>query len=226
MGNQQCQDAQKELAKRLTELDYRFVVLNIVHREILKRAKQYHDYGVSVHLTIMILGAVSAAQATVKNQMGADSKSIILLFTVLAILMTIGAGLESFFKWSKKSGALCSLAAGCAVLLYRRHDHPHKVLSEHATERSQSSPCKILKLADDDLKAVNRKIIEVQNRVAELGMTDLALKVNDLDEGKFRDPHGYTIIEPSSDGNGRPLEGQAILSTQTEIVTLLVRERH
>jgi hypothetical protein len=110
----------------LTDLTERFAVLKIVHHEILKRAKQYHNYGVSVHLTIMILGAVSAAQATVRNQMGADSKSIILLFTVLAILMTIGAGLESFFKWSKKSGALCSLAAGCAVLLYRRYDHPIK----------------------------------------------------------------------------------------------------
>ena len=226
MGNHQCQDTQKELAERLTELRERFAVLKKVHREVLERAKQYHNYGVSVHLTIMVLGAVSAAQATVKNQMAADSKSIILLFTVLAILMTIGAGLESFFKWSKKSGALCSLAAGCAVLLNRRYDLPHKVPSEHATEGDQSILCKILKLADDDLKAVNRKITEVQNRVAELGMTELALKVSDLDEGKVRDPLGQKIIEPSSDGNGRPPERQAILSTPTEIVTLLVRERH
>jgi hypothetical protein len=226
MGNQQCQDAQKELAEQLTDLTERFDVLKIVHHEILKRAKQYHNYGVSVHLTIMIIGAVSAAQATVRNQIGADSKSIILLFTVLAILMTIGAGLESFFKWSKKSGALCSLAAGCAVLLSRRYDHPNKAPSEHATERNQSSLCKILNLADDDLKAVNRKILEVQNRVAELGMTDLALKVSDLDEGIVRDQLGHKIIEPSSDGNGGPREGQAILSTSTEIVALLVRERH
>jgi hypothetical protein len=84
----------------------------------------------------------------------------------------------------------------------------------------------MLKLAEDDLKAVNRKIIEVQNRVAELGVTDLALKVSDLDEGIVRDLLGHKIIEPSSDGNGGPREGQAILSTSTEVVALLVRERH
>jgi hypothetical protein len=221
MGDQRFQDTQKELTKRSTELEERIADLKYVHCEVLKKAKQYHNCAISVHLTIMILGAVSAAQATVKDQMGADSKGIILFFTVLAILMTVGAGLESFFNLSKKSGALCSLAAGCAVLLQKWHDHSHRVASEHATERNQSSR-NTLRLADDDLKAVNNKIIEVQNRVGELGVTDLALKFSSLDGGMSR----HKMIEPSSDGNGRPVEGQAILNTPTEIVALLVRERH
>jgi hypothetical protein len=214
MDDQRFQDTREELTNRITDLKG-------VHCDLLEKANQYRNYAISVHLTIMILGAVSAAQATVKDQIGADSKGIIFLFTVLAILMTVGAGMESFFNWSKKSGALCSLAAGCAVLIYKWHDHSHKVASEHLTERNQSSR-NMLKLANDDLKAVNSKIIEVQNRVAELGVTDLALKFSSLDEGMF----GHKIIEPSSDGNGRPVEGQAILNTPTEIVALLVRERH
>jgi hypothetical protein len=232
MADQQFQDVH-------TELTERFMEFKKLHHEILKEAKRYHHYGTSVHVTIVILGAVSAAQATVKDRTGADSRGIIFLFSVLAILMTIGAGLESFFKWSKKSGALCSLAAACAVFQYKWYDRWHKVASECAAGCNGRNLRKMHRLAEDYFKARNSKIMEIQNRAseldvikiqnmaAELGVTDLALKFSPLGpEDMPRVPLGDKIFDPSSDGNGRSVEGQAILNTPIEIVTLLVRERN
>jgi hypothetical protein len=74
----------------------------------------------------------------------------------------------------------------------------------------------MLELADDGLKAVNSKIVEIQNRATELGVTDLALKFSSLGpEDIFRVPLGHKCIKPSSNGNGRPVVGQAILNTPT-----------
>jgi hypothetical protein len=233
MDGQQFQDVHTDLTKR-------FMDFKKLHREILKEAKRYHNYGASVHVTILSLGAMSAAQATVKDQTGTDSRGIIiLLFSALAILMTIGAGLESFFRWNKKSGALCSLAAACGVFQYKWYDRWHKVASECAAECNERNLRKMHKLAEDYFKAMNSKIMEIQNSAselgvikiqnmaAELGVTDLALKFSSLGpEDKFRVPLGDKRIDASSDGNGRSVKGQAILNTPAEIVTMPVRERH
>jgi hypothetical protein len=222
MGDQWLQDAQKELTERSAELTERFAHFKELHHQILKKARLYHNFGTSVHLTIIILGAVSAAQATVKDQIGANRGSAILLFSVLAILMSIGVGLESFFKWSKKSGALCSLAAMCEASIYNWHDQWHRVAFEYAAQPNHSIR-KMLKLADEDLKAMNGKMIHIENRLAQLGVT---LKFSFLSpEDIFRVPFGPERTEPSSDRNGRQVKGQAILNTSTEVVTLLVRER-
>jgi hypothetical protein len=195
MGDRWFQDVHTELTKR-------FIEFKELHREILKEAKRYHNYGTSVHLTIIILGAVSAAQATVKDQTGADSMGIVLLFTLLAILVTIGASLESFCKWSKKSGALCSLAAGCAVFQYKWYDRWYKVESECTAERNERNLRKMHQFAEDYFKARNSKLMEIQNRAAELGVTDLALKFV-MPRGHVQSPLGHKRIDPSSDGNGR-----------------------
>jgi len=202
MDDQRFQDAQKELTKRFTE----FLEL---HGFIVMKAKQYHHRGTFVHLTIIILGAVSAAQATVKDQMGTDRRAIILLFSVLAILMTIGAGLESFFKWNHKSGAFYSLATVCAASLYKMHDEWYKVTSEYADQRNDANLHKVLKLADADLEAMNSKIAEIHNRAAEFGETGLALKLTSLNpKHMFKVPFGCTRIDPSNNGNGRSAEGK------------------
>jgi hypothetical protein len=202
------QDAQGKLTKRFTE----FIDL---HRSLVKKAKRYHHYGTSVHLTIIILGAVSAAQATVKNQVGADSRSIILFFSILAILMTIGAGLESFFKWNHKSGAFYSLAAMCTASLYKMHDQWQKVASEYAAKPNQVTLGKVLKLADDDLEAMNSKIVHIHNRAAALGVTDL--KLGSLGpKDMFNVALDHTRIDLSSDGNGRPAEGKASLNAHDD----------
>jgi len=199
VDDQWLQDIHDKLCERFTKF-------KDLECEIRKRAKRYYYYGTSVHLTIIILGAVSAAQATVKDQMGADGRSIILLFSVLATLMTITAGLESSFKWSHKSGALCSLAAMCAVFQYKMHDRWSKVASEWATQPDERSLYKMRKLAYDDLADINRKIIEIQKRASELGVTGLALKDSSLrSEDMFRVPPEYKRPYPSSDGNGRPV---------------------
>jgi hypothetical protein len=229
MGDQRFQDVYPELTDR-------FMEFKKLHCEILKEAKRCHDYGASVHVTIIVLGAVSAAQATVKDQTGAH-RGIVFLFSVLAILMTIGVGLESFFKWNKKSGALCSLAATCGVFQYKWYDRLHKVASECAGGCNGRDLRKLHKLAEEYFKARNSKIMEIENRAAELGVmeiqkmaakfgvTDLAPKFSSLGpEDRSRGPLGDKRIDASSDGDGQSVEGQAILNTPTEIVTLLVRE--
>jgi hypothetical protein len=184
MSDRRFQDTQIELTKRFNDL-------MDLHDRLVKNAKQYHQYGTSVHITIIILGAVSAAQASVKDQMGSHGRSVTLFFSSLAILMTISAGLESFFKWSHKSGAFYSLAAVCDAFRYRMHDEWHRVASEYTAQPNQDNLARVLKLADYDLEAMNRKITAIQNRAAELGVTDLALKPDSLSpEDMFRVPLG------------------------------------
>jgi hypothetical protein len=202
MEDRRFQNAQKELTKRFAEL------LKL-HDFILMKAKQYHRYGTFVHLTLIILGAVSAAQATVKDHLGADTTSIIVLFSVLAILITISAGLESFFKWNHKSGAFYSLAAMCAASLYKMHDQWYKATSEYTDQPNPSSLHKVLRLADADLESMNSKIVEIHNRAAELGVTDLAIKLTSLSpKDMFKVPLQQTRTDPSNNGNGRSAEGK------------------
>lgn len=201
MDDQKLQDARNELTKRFTEL------MNL-RDFILNRAKRYHHRGTFAQLTIIILGAVSAAQATVKDQMGADSRGIVLLFSIMAILMTISAGLESFFKWNHKSGAFYSLAAVCTASLYKMHDRWYRTASEYDDQPNQSNLNKVLKLAEADLEVMNSKIVEIYNRAAELGVTDLHPKLTSLSpKDMFKVPLRHTRIDPSNNGNGRPAEG-------------------
>jgi hypothetical protein len=184
-----------------------------LHDRLVKKAEQCHQYGTLVHVTIIVLGAVSAAQASVKDQMGVDSGSVIFFFSILAILMTISAGMESFFKWNHKSGAFYSLAAVCDAFRYRMHDEWHRAASEYTAQPNQDNLDRVLKLARDDLEDMNRKITAIQNRAAELGVPDLALKPDSLGaEDMFGVPLAHKRVVRTNGRNGRPSEGKSSLS--------------
>lgn len=205
MDDWRFEDAQKTLTKRFGE----FMEL---HRFLVKKAKEYHRCGTLVRLAIIILGAVSAAQATVNHQMGGGGKGIVLFFSALAILMTIGAGLESFFKWDHKSGAFYSLAAVCAASLYKMHDQWHRVASAYAAQPNEDHLGQVLELADSNLEAINSKIVDIHNRAAELGVTDLALKLSSLrPKDMFGVALGQTRSNSAIAGNGQPAESKASL---------------
>jgi hypothetical protein len=93
------------------------------------------------------------------------------------------------------------------------HDEWHRVASEYAAQRTQDHLVKVLKLADRNLEAINSKIVDIHNRAAELGVTDLALKLSSLSaEDMFNIALGQTrdgVL--SSERNGRPADDSASL---------------
>ena len=186
MQDKQLEDAKHTLTTRFEE----FIKL---HKALIDKAKGYHRWGTLTRLTIIVLGAILTGQATAREQMN-DSRGLILFFASLAALMTIAAGLESFFRWEHKSGALQVLAAICAASLYEMHDRWHRVTSEYLVSTDAAHLAKVLKLADADLELINKKIVEIHNRAAEFGLPDLVMEHTSL---KPRDMFAVKDWNPS-----------------------------
>ncbi len=147
--------------------------LQIVTDLLAKEAQKIATHASIIKVCLILLGAFVAIREVASQILGTSSPTIVIIFTVTGLLISVLAGLEAAFKWEGKSIELRTLAALCQATLRQVDSQWYKEVGNISEERlKEDAAQKLLELQDT-------KLAEIQAKASALGV-NITITVRDL----------------------------------------------
>jgi hypothetical protein len=156
----------------LHDLRARYQELKDLHDEVVHRANRLSYLGAAARVSLIILGAVGTAKAVATEALGSNSNIDELTFAAIGILTATIAGLETAFKWERKSGELTSLATVCAATMHTMKDAWSQLMLDYSKYDSDWLS-HVEKQAKKDFAVLDNKLVEIYTRGARLGVKQI-----------------------------------------------------
>ena len=156
----------------LKDLRARYKELKDLHDEVVKRANRLGALGATARVLLILLGAAGTAKAVTTEMLGNSSNIDELVFAAIGILTATIAGLETAFKWERKSGELTSLATVCAATMHSMKDAWSQLMLEYPKDNPDWIS-HVEKQAKKDFAVLDSKFVEIYTRGARLGIKQI-----------------------------------------------------
>jgi hypothetical protein len=186
----------------LQDLRARYQELKDLHDEVVHRANRLGALGATARASLIILGAVGTAKAVATEALGSNSNIDELTFAAIGILTATIAGLETAFKWERKSGELTSLATVCAATMHTMKDAWSQLMLDYSKQDSDWLS-HVEKQAKQDFALLDSKLVEIYTRGARLGVkqilaSEMKLTPVEMFEGPVESPSARPARTPTT----------------------------